>query len=162
MTEDEVKAIFLLAGIHAEKLYKIANKYDGQMDYPWWLVKTKWGMIEIGWRKRVINIDWSDTPLRIKKNAIREFEFHMLPITNSDVTHEETYVHAWSYGAAVDYLAEFKRRMGNWEYATSPEGIIDLEERKKKYEEKQEQIARASVATSDEAAWKQVPKIPRV
>ena len=141
MKEELVKAIFLLAGIDVEKFYKIENKYDKDPDWPWWLAKTYWGLIEIGWRKRVISIDWSDTDLRIKKDAIRAYEFHMLPLTTHQTDQGDTYIHAWNYGNAINYLAEFKRRMGNWEYATSPEGAIDLAERKKKYEEEQLKLA---------------------
>jgi hypothetical protein len=135
MKEEFVKAIFLLAGIDVEKIYRIENKYDRDPERPWWLVKTKWGLIEIGWRKRVINIDWSDTPLRIKKDVIREYEFHMLSLTPDQTDQGDTYIHAWNYGDAINYLVEFRHRMGNWEYATSPEGVIDLADRKKKYEE---------------------------
>jgi hypothetical protein len=143
MTEKEVEAIFTLAHIAPIKMHQIMNKYSGDPEDPWWLVQTTWGMIEIGWRKRVINIDWSDTPLRIKKGASREYEFHMLPLISADsnITHEAEYIHAWSFGAAVDYLTEFRHRMGQWTYATSPEGVVDLAERKKKYEERAREVA---------------------
>jgi len=63
---------------------------------PWWLVKTKHGLIEIGWRKRVISIDWSDTPIRKH-------------VTKDDVTKDLTSVHAWSLEKAVEYLKAFRK-----------------------------------------------------
>ena len=58
---------------------------------PWWLVRTSRGLIKIGWRKRVINIDWSDTNLRVI-------------VTPDDVTKSVVMVHAWSEEKAVEYL----------------------------------------------------------
>jgi hypothetical protein len=144
MDETEVRAIFALAGIAVQSLYEIKNEYASNRGDPWWLVKTKWGLIKIGWRKRVINIDWSDTPLRIKKDAIREYEFHMMPlVVNENITQDDVSIHAWSYGDAVKYVTEFKNRMGNWEYATSPNGVVDLAERKEKYETRKSKDAAA-------------------
>jgi hypothetical protein len=59
--------------------------------HPWWLVKTPFGLVEIGWRKRVININWEETPVR----AV---------VTKDDVTSSETFVHAWGEEKALEYL----------------------------------------------------------
>lgn len=97
MTSDQLKALFLLSGIEMLNQYEIRNKYwpdsetyDG-VRTPWWLVKTEFGMIEIGWRKRVISIDWSDTGIA----AI---------VTKDEVTKNDHSVHAWNYADAVKYL----------------------------------------------------------
>lgn len=58
---------------------------------PWWLVETKYGTIKIGWRKRVIEIDWSATDLR-------------KIIHNQDITKTETMIHAYGYAVAITYL----------------------------------------------------------
>jgi hypothetical protein len=104
MNEQKVKAIFLLADIEVEKLFQIENGYwPDHINYaqikkesPWWLVKTKWGLIKIGWRKRVIAIDWEDTPIRQE-------------ITTDDVTKELDCVHAYSYSKAIAYLSNWKK-----------------------------------------------------
>lgn len=104
MKSEEVDAIFILAGIPVEKKWELANKYwpdtpeyaDIRSKNPWWLVQTPYGMVEIGWRKRVIQIDWSDTKFR----GI---------VTPDQVTQEETLVHAWSYSKAVAYMTDLKR-----------------------------------------------------
>lgn len=110
MTEDYVRALFLLAGIDILNIWKIENKYwpeayvEERKNSPWWLIQTKWGMVEIGWRKRVINIDWSNTPVRIE-------------VTADEVTKSETMVHAWTYIKAAEYLNrlynEFRRIQQN-------------------------------------------------
>ena len=108
MDEKKVAAIFLLAGIEVQRLYRIENCYwpnveayrEIRRDSPWWLVKTPTGLVKIGWRKRVIAIDWSDTGVSAN-------------VTEDDVTKDLSSVHAWSYSRAVQYLAvlaaEFKK-----------------------------------------------------
>jgi hypothetical protein len=93
MNEEQAKSIFISAGFEVLKLYELTNQYWGKNDVvgPWWLVKTPIGFIRIGWRKRVIEIDWSDT-------GIRKI------ITESDVTKDETMVHAYTVPLAVEYL----------------------------------------------------------
>jgi len=62
---------------------------------PWFIVTTRVGRFKIGWRKRVILIDWSDCPgtgLSIDLFA------------NEDVTKGERMIHAWSYGKAREYI----------------------------------------------------------
>lgn len=62
---------------------------------PWWFVKTPYGWIEIGWRKRVILIDWTDC------GGPHE-------VTADDVTKHGTLVHAWSTAKALEYLTRLK------------------------------------------------------
>jgi hypothetical protein len=95
---DEVtmRALFTLAKIEVLRVWRLPNGYykddpEANKKSPWWLVKTSAGLVEIGWRKRVIAIDWSDT-------SIREL------ITADDVTKDETMVHAWGSLKAVEYL----------------------------------------------------------
>ena len=57
----------------------------------WFLVTTKIGVIKIGWRKRVIEIDWSETDIR-------------RIISDDDVTKDQTMIHAWGYEKAAEYL----------------------------------------------------------
>lgn len=101
--EDMFKALLLLAGIPVSKMHKLANKYWPENPYyadiaarhPWWLVMTPYGAIVMGWRKRVISINWEDTAVR----AV---------LTDDDVTKSDTMVHAWSYGAALEYMTKLR------------------------------------------------------
>jgi hypothetical protein len=99
MDKKHLLALLLLAGIEHKAVYEIANQYwpdvpdyyETRRSSPWWLIQTPAGLIEIGWRKRVISIDWSAT-------AIRGL------VTDDNVTKDETMVHAWGYDKAVEYL----------------------------------------------------------
>jgi hypothetical protein len=65
---------------------------------PWWFVKTRWGWIEIGWRKRVISICWADCA-------------GPLDVTQDDVTKNGELVHAWSMVKAVEYLTTLREEL---------------------------------------------------
>lgn len=62
---------------------------------PWFVVTTPKGRIKIGWRKRVISIDWSDT--RIAETAAEMFPAE-------DVTKEGRLIHAWGLEKARQYV----------------------------------------------------------
>jgi hypothetical protein len=109
MKRIEATSIFALAGIEVLNIKPLIDGYGYSPEDPrfyeqpprcaWWFVKTKMGWIEIGWRKRVININWEDTPIR-------------RIVTNDNVTRGETHVHADNNMKAVEYLTalakEFK------------------------------------------------------
>ncbi|UTU09736.1 hypothetical protein CcrBL47_gp452 [Caulobacter phage BL47] len=103
MTREEINGLLALSGIQpvlgagGEGVWEIPDGYVRDRAVPWWLVRTDWGMLKIGWRKRVINIDWEDTPVREKI------------IDEVNITSEETYVHAWSKADAVRYLTEWRK-----------------------------------------------------
>ena len=106
MKREEVAAIFLLSGLEAKAFHELANQYwpdhpdyaDIRRKQPWWLVQTPFGLIRIGWRKRVIAISWTDTTLRFV-------------VTKDDVTKDETMVHAWTYAKAVEYITELRHAL---------------------------------------------------
>jgi hypothetical protein len=99
--EENVKALFSLAGIQVLKTKALIDGYgyspkDSRFfeNLPrcvWWFVKTPWGWVEIGQRKRVISIDWQDTPVR-------------RVITVDDVTKDEYSIHAWSIAQTIRFL----------------------------------------------------------
>lgn len=66
--------------------------YRWRFTRPGWLVKTEYGLIEIGWRKRVIHIDWSQTPVRVI-------------VTPDNTTKSHNMVHAWSSADCLRYLS---------------------------------------------------------
>lgn len=97
MERKHVEALFISAGIPVLRMYELMNQYwpphykDLILANPWWLVKTPLGGIEIGNRKRVASINWSDTPIRIR-------------VTTDDVTVGEEYVHAWTTEKLNEYM----------------------------------------------------------
>jgi len=68
INEEFVKNSFAAAGFKVSKVYILENKYwplnDAYLEIrsknPWFLLKTQFGLIEVGKRKRVIHLDWSD------------------------------------------------------------------------------------------------------
>ncbi len=105
MKREEVKSIFTLSGFEVLAMKELIDGYGYKSDDPrffgsyprtvWWFVKTSFGWIEIGWRKRVIAIDWTDTGIKAA-------------VTEDDVTKDEFKVHAYSFTKAVEYLAKLK------------------------------------------------------
>jgi hypothetical protein len=99
---EHATALFEMAGFEVKSIHELPNGYwpdayvDRRRDNPWWLVETEIGLVKIGWRKRVINIDWSAT-------AYRQIA------TDDDVTKSEEMVHAWGYAKALQYLVNLKR-----------------------------------------------------
>lgn len=64
---------------------------------PWFIVTTKVGRFTIGWRKSVINIDWSETVGTKLSSELFKGE---------DVTKGRKYIHAWSIKDAKSYVKE--------------------------------------------------------
>lgn len=76
----------------------IPNEYSvTDHSWPWIKFCTLGGMIKVGYRKRVINIDWSDT----KQHYRHLFE-------DEGVTLTDTYVHAWGKDKAIEYLTKIR------------------------------------------------------
>jgi hypothetical protein len=115
MTKETVKFLFHLAGIAILDIWQLPNRYLGDIrlddymhdrdprgdclrtevkwrqDRPSWLVKTKYGLIDIGWRKWVIEVDWKDTGVECD-------------VTDDNVTKGKFYVHAGSEADCLKYL----------------------------------------------------------
>lgn len=96
--------IFEKAGFVNFSLIEISNEYcNCEHCAPWFNITTQFGVIKIGWRKRVINIDWSklydDTPelKSINSKLTNLFE-------NEDTTKGQNYIHAWGAEKAQEYL----------------------------------------------------------
>lgn len=131
MNREEMLALFTLAGLPVEGHWQLPNEYwpdaGGHYDElrkksPWWLVKTPYGLIKLGWRKRVINIDWKDTKHKAAHHVYKtreevqlapgEVSYHVRKgVTSDNVTKDEHFVHAWSYAKAVEYLTTLARQL---------------------------------------------------
>lgn len=70
----------------------VRNQYHGDSPYgqmrPWFEVTTKRGIFLVGWRKRVINLDWSKTDIMSTGSEV--FPEHTATIG-------DTYLHSSSY-----------------------------------------------------------------
>lgn len=93
LTQDKIRALFVLANIDVLEVTAIDNEYSPSLidTAPWFKVLTSIGTIKIGNRKRVTVIDWTDTDVR-----------HV--VTEDHVTKSDSMVHAWSVGKVVNYL----------------------------------------------------------
>jgi hypothetical protein len=119
--------MFLLAGIEIQGLTQIPNQYwpesyvEARQNSPWWVVKTMYGEIVIGWRKKVISIEWSDTgvvfPLDDPENRKYRQDQHVLP-PDSSTTKWATGCHAYGYGEAVSTLKALKDSVTRANYLT--------------------------------------------
>ena len=67
---------------------------------PWFVVTTNIGRFKIGWRKRVIEIDWSET---VGTKSGEEL------FSKESVTVGEKYIHAWNMEDARSYIVEILR-----------------------------------------------------
>lgn len=98
MFEDETEELKNLFNGEAIYTKQIENQYSdlGSFKFRKWLeVTTRKGIIIIGWRKRVINVDWSRSD--IKKTA-----YYLFPSEN--VTKGDYYIHAWGINKAKEYI----------------------------------------------------------
>lgn len=87
-----------LFGDNAIYVEEIPNGYCS--DYcckhlPWLTVTTKKGRITIGWRKRVLNIDWEGSAISQSADAL---------FSDEDVTKGNYYIHAWGLEKAKEYI----------------------------------------------------------
>lgn len=98
MFEDEIKELENLFDGKAIYTKQIENKYSdpGSLKFRKWLeVTTRKGIIVIGWRKRVINIDWS-------RSDIKNTAHDLFPDEN--VTKGDYYIHARGINKAKEYI----------------------------------------------------------
>jgi hypothetical protein len=102
MTENEAKSLFTVAGFRVGRAWELVNQYWGKNDVrgPWWLVQTDIGPVRIGWRKRVIEIEWE--ACSYGHQPVRGI------VTEDDVTKDQTSVHAYSMVKAALYLAALR------------------------------------------------------
>jgi len=62
---------------------------------PWFIVTTTKGRIRIGWRKRVILIDWIDSTIEDESEKL---------FIDEDVTKFDKSIHAWGIDKAKEYI----------------------------------------------------------
>jgi len=97
-SKNEFLNVFIKAGFSGFKFKEIPNQYCSRdCCAPWQHVETEIGDIIIGWRKRVISIEWGS----LGKDFSDLF-------TNEETTKWETGIHAWGADKAVEYLKKVR------------------------------------------------------
>jgi len=108
------------AGLKNIVLIPIQNEYHSNSTEaePWWLLKTYKGTIKIGWRKSVINIDWSECKPVVDKldyeqrQAVYDkFDANKI-FPNENITKGTAYIHAHGEEKAVEYLSKIREVIG--------------------------------------------------
>ncbi|HRY60067.1 MAG TPA: hypothetical protein P5096_01670 [Patescibacteria group bacterium] len=101
--ENCFREVFEEAGFGNIEMTVVRNEYCS-CSYcdPWFEISTELGIVKIGWRKRVINIDCSSI---IKNGAKLNLE---KLFTKEDVTKDNDYIHAWGYEKATEYLRQIR------------------------------------------------------
>ena len=101
------RELLVQAGLGNAVIRSARNEYncDGAR---WIKARTPYGDIKIGWRKRVINIDWSDVVARRALMTLDQTIWNTLSaqaiFPNEDVTKGQNHIHAWGERKAVEYL----------------------------------------------------------
>jgi hypothetical protein len=93
--QDEKEKIIGLFDNRSVFIEETINEYNLGYGNPWFIVTTRIGRIKIGWRKRVINIDWEDSLIKTKSRSL---------FPNENVTKEDYYIHADGYKKAKEYI----------------------------------------------------------
>lgn len=98
--KDKAETLERLQGCFPDqsKIYveEIPSEYGNSgHEASWLIVTTNIGRIKIGWRKRVIVLDWKDTRNPLSAEALFPHE---------DVTKFDQLIHAWGYEKAAEYI----------------------------------------------------------
>lgn len=91
---ENILKCFLGTSIYVKE---IPNGYSKSNLYPWFEVTTPKGIIEIGWRHRVIHISWDKSDIEAKSENI---------FVNEETTKFDKTVHAWGYEKATEYISK--------------------------------------------------------
>lgn len=93
--------IFKEAELPSLMAEEIPNEYDpiDEAFMPWLLIRTMVGTFRVGWRKRVLVLDWSQTGIRSTARQLFESE---------NVTMDTHMIHCWGYEKATSYLKTLK------------------------------------------------------
>ena len=94
----ELTQLFTDAGFEVVYVKEIDNQYSNDAcyyAYPWVVVTTRGGPITLGWRKRVLKLDWAESDITADGRELFKDE---------STTKDERYVHCWGKDKAVEYL----------------------------------------------------------
>jgi hypothetical protein len=108
------------AGFTSFSMKEIPNEYCNKSccsHRAWLLVATHLGIFKIGWRKRVVELDWKDTfcSFGYNFNGNVLFKEHYLPGSKTPATVGDNYIHCWDYEQLTGALRKLRE-----EFALSP------------------------------------------
>jgi len=99
--------VFREAGFKEFTLYTAPNEYCSCLHCaPWFRVRTELGLFKIGWRKRVINLQWG--PESELQNNPRLFGNMQYMFKDEDVTLWNNGIHCWGKEKAIEYLKRIR------------------------------------------------------
>ena len=105
--EEKFRELFTSAGFKDLRLSAIQNEYCACNECPpWFNVNTEFGTIKIGWRKRVVNIDWSSLIESLRKCGELPNRSISSLFEDESVTKGENSIHAWGYDNVTEYLTK--------------------------------------------------------
>lgn len=94
-TKDRILALALLAGVPYTEVHELPNGYlASRTDDPWLLFVCAGRTFRMGWRKRVLHVEWT--------NGLAA------PISEPDlqwISHDDNYFHAWNWPQALTFLS---------------------------------------------------------
>lgn len=105
--KEHFEAMLAVAGFKVKRAIQLANNYWPECDAyerirsqnPWWLFATDLGMLIMGRRKRVYELDWSLTDLRHKLDVVDR--------TTNDIE----YTHAWTDIELIGYMKQLRDKL---------------------------------------------------
>jgi len=104
--ERKFREIFEKAGFKDIRMLSLPNGYCScEHCAPWFNVNTEFGTVQIGWRKRVINIDWSSMRETLKKCGELPNTSFISLFGEENVTKGSDGIHAYGWDKAQDYLS---------------------------------------------------------
>ncbi len=107
LQRQELLALFQGRDIYVEEIengYSINDPWYSQ--FPWFKVTTNKGIITLGWRKRVISIDWDGPTMKSCKELFPNEEVYPgCSVTKCDGPNDHSgSIHAWSLEKAQEYI----------------------------------------------------------
>ncbi len=102
-----VSDAFFAAGLQTDFMLEIPNEYCGPRCCPhkvWLKVYTNVGIFKVGWRKRVIHLEWTDTNIQLTAKQL---------FPNEDVTKVEKMIHC--YG--MEKMGVYIKKLGSLQNA---------------------------------------------
>lgn len=113
---EKFQEVFQKAGFQKFVLTPVHNEYCPNPSTctscaPWYVVDTEIGSIKVGWRKRVINIDWGNLKAERKLRSFFLKTNISSLFKSEDVTVGDTYVHAWGWDKATEYLSKIRKAL---------------------------------------------------
>lgn len=106
---DTFRGRFAESGFSPIRMVQIPNEYWPEpyvlerLSTPWFEVTTDIGTFKVGWRKNVIELDWSKTDLTRTAESL---------LPDENVTRKDRMIHCWSFDDLTRYLKVIRNATG--------------------------------------------------